>query len=190
VSHANWPITLDLDLSFMDFAAFNLYPAWPREVSIMGYGRFIRQVLLPEAAGRPVLVTEFGQNSLEVPEERQAELLIDCWGSIRELTAGGFVFEFADEWWKNYDNPVEKGVWWKREHAPDDEVAHDLDPEEYYGIFDSARRPKLAVSAVRQMFHEESSGRSPWWYGTPLLGLVLYTAYLFGRGDPDRRAKA
>jgi GT2 family glycosyltransferase len=182
VSHANWPVGRQLDLSFMDLACFNLYPAWPREVVVAGYGHYIESVLKPIAAGRPLLITEFGQNSLEASEEKQARVLRESWDEIRARTAGGVVFEFADEWWKNYDNPIRAGEWWQREHAPDDEATHDLDPEEYYGIVTSARNPKPAFEAVRLMF----SPRFPALRGVmlsalPLLLLFAYTIYVFRR---------
>ena len=44
------------------------------------------------------------------------------------------MFEFADEWWKNYNNPARPGDWWTRVDAPDDELRHDHDPEETYGV--------------------------------------------------------
>jgi hypothetical protein len=182
VSHANWPVTRQLDLSFMDLACFNLYPAWPREVVVAGYGNYIESVLKPIAAGRPLLITEFGQNSLEASEEKQARVLRDSWDEIRARTAGGVVFEFADEWWKNYDNPIRAGEWWQREYAPDDEATHDLDPEEYYGIVTSGRNPKPAFETVRLMF----SPRFPALRGImlsalPLLLLFAYTIYVFRR---------
>src|SRR6266700_4695209 len=115
----------------MDIACFNLYAAWPREVVVAGYGEYVDGTLKPIAAGRPLLITEFGQNSLEASEKRQAVVLRESWEEIRAHTASGVVFEFADEWWKNYDNPIREGDYWLREYAPDDEKTHDLDPEEY-----------------------------------------------------------
>jgi cellulose synthase/poly-beta-1,6-N-acetylglucosamine synthase-like glycosyltransferase len=182
VSHANWPVTRQLDLAFMDMACFNLYPSWPREVIVAGYGNYIENVLKPIAAGRPLLITEFGQNSLEASEEKQARVLRESWDEIRARTAGGVVFEYADEWWKNYDNPIRAGEWWQREYAPDDEATHDLDPEEYYGIMTSDRNPKPAFETVRLMF----SPRFPALRGVllsalPLLLLFGYTIYIFRR---------
>jgi cellulose synthase/poly-beta-1,6-N-acetylglucosamine synthase-like glycosyltransferase len=184
IGHENWPVTKNLDLSFMDFAAFNLYPSWPREVVIAGYGDYIETVLKPLAAGRPLLITEFGQNTLEASEARQARLLRDCWDEIRSRTAGGVVFSFADEWWKNYDNPVGADDFWRRQYAADDEATHDLDPEEYYGIVSSERAPKPAFQTVHDMFTGPVPAHS---YQTlafsslPLLLLVGYTLFVFRR---------
>jgi hypothetical protein len=182
IGHANWPPAKSLSLSYMDIACFNLYPAWPREVVVAGYGHYIETVLKPIAAGRPLLITEFGQNSLETTEQRQVQVLRESWEEIRRLTSGGVVFEFTDEWWKNYDNPIGEGDYWQRQHAPDDERTHDLDPEEHYGVVTSDRNPKPAYEAVRAMYAVRSpaAGRVLL-YATPLLALFGYTLYLFWR---------
>lgn len=184
VAHANWPPTRDLDLGFMDFVAFNLYPHWPREVAVKGYETYIREVLLPLAGGRPLLISEFGQNTLEVSQDKQARVLEECWQAVEAHTAGGVVFSFVDEWWKNYNNPVSQEDWWEREHDPDDELRHDLDPEEYYGIFTAQRSPKPAAAVVKRMFTPSGSGSllDRWTYGVPLLVLLVYTIYVFRRG--------
>jgi hypothetical protein len=81
----------------------------------------------------------------------------ECWRDLRSAGAcGGLVFEFADEWWKNYDNPMREGDWWNRRPAPDDERKHDLDPEEYYGLYTGERTPKPAAAAVKEMFATSS----------------------------------
>jgi cellulose synthase/poly-beta-1,6-N-acetylglucosamine synthase-like glycosyltransferase len=184
IGHANWPIARRLDLTFMDFAAFNLYPSWPREVVVAGYGDYIENTLKPIAAGRPLLITEFGQNTLEATEAKQAQVLRECWREIRARTAGGVVFSFVDEWWKNYDNPIDTGDWWRRAYAPDDERTHDLDPEEYYGIMTSERAPKPARESVREMFAGGGPSRA---YtnaalcALPLLALLGYTLFVFRR---------
>ncbi len=183
VGHANWPPTKQLTLPYMDIACFNLYAAWPREVVVAGYGEYVDGTLKPIAAGRPLLITEFGQNSLEASEKRQAVVLRESWEEIRTRTAGGVVFEFADEWWKNYDNPIREGDYWLREYAPDDEKTHDLDPEEYYGIVTSDRDPKPAFDEVRQMYSPRSAplGRVSL-FAIPLVVLFGYTLYVFRRG--------
>jgi hypothetical protein len=71
--------------------------------------------------------------------------------------AGGIVFAFADEWWKNYDNPARPGDWWTRVPAPDDELRQDQDPEETYGLVRADRTPKPALSVVTDMFGEEDA---------------------------------
>ncbi len=153
VTHSNWPVTKDLDLGFLDFAGFNLYPLWPPEVVAAGYGNYIKDTLQPIAGNKPLLITEFGADTLEAGEAGQARLLRSCWGDLLKAGAsGGVAFEFADEWWKNYDNPKRPGEWWDRQSAPDDEKTHDLDPEEYYGVMTAERQPRMATSAVKEMY--------------------------------------
>jgi len=156
VTHSNWPQAKDLDLSFFDIVSFNVYPLWPPEVVALGYDHYIQQVLQPIAGNKPLLISEFGANSLEAKEDGEARLISQCWRGLRAAGAcGGVVFEFADEWWKNYDNPQRTGTWWARQFAPDDEKTHDLDPEEYYGVVRADRQPKAAFAAVQAMYAED-----------------------------------
>jgi hypothetical protein len=153
VTHANWPLAKQLHLEFLDIASFNLYPLWPPEVVVMGYENYLRDVLQPVAGERPLLITEFGVNTIEVGEQGQARLLRTNWEGIRRGGAvGGVVFEFADEWWKNYDNPRGAGNWWDRVPATDDELHHDQDPEESYGLLTADRQPKPAYAVLREAF--------------------------------------
>ena len=58
-------------------------------------------------------MTEFGANSVEAGEAGQARMLPRLWDDLRRGGAiGGVAFAFADEWWKNYDNPRAAGTWW------------------------------------------------------------------------------
>lgn len=161
ITHSNWPITKDLDLRFLDVISFNVYPLWPPEVVANGYGNYIQKVLQPIASNKPLLITEFGADTLEAGEEGQARLLRSSWQGLQSAGAcGGVVFEFADEWWKNYDNPKRPGDWWDRQAAPDDEKQHDLDPEEYYGVMTGERQPRLAAATVKEIFAASSSTRT------------------------------
>jgi cellulose synthase/poly-beta-1,6-N-acetylglucosamine synthase-like glycosyltransferase len=159
VTHANWPTTRTLDLSFLEICAFNVYALWPPEVVARGYGNFVRDVIRPLAGGRPLLITEFGANALEAGLDGQGRLATECWQGLRSAGAvGGFVFEFADEWWKNYSNPKMEGAWWDRDTDLNDHLRHDEDPEEHYGLFDGTRRPKPASRAVRAMYGGDADG--------------------------------
>ena len=101
----------------------------------------------------------------------QSRLLRSSWNELREAgAAGGVVFEFADEWWKNYNNPARPGDWWTRVDAPDDELRHDHDPEETYGVVLADRTPKPSFAVVsgdvcRTYSRTTRLGRSaPWLY--------------------------
>jgi hypothetical protein len=177
ISHANWPPARHLDLTFLDFISFNVYPLWPPEVVAMGFGRFIETVLRPLAGDRPLLISEFGTNTIEAGEEGQARLIRESWeGLIEAGAAGGIVFEFADEWWKNYNNPVRPGDWWTRVPAPDDELRHDEDPEEHYGIVRSDRTPKPAFAVVTEMFSGREERHTARTFATIALSVILLTA--------------
>jgi cellulose synthase/poly-beta-1,6-N-acetylglucosamine synthase-like glycosyltransferase len=178
ITHSNWPNTKTLDLRFLDVTSFNVYPLWPPEVVANGYGNYIQKVLQPIAGNKPLLITEFGANTIEAGEEGQARLLRSSWQGLQSVGAcGGFVFEFADEWWKNYDNPKRAGIWWDRTLAPDDEKQHDLDPEEYYGVMTGERRPRLAASTVKEIFSTASEYRNLPAAAVGLLVLLALTAW-------------
>lgn len=159
ITHGNWPMTRDLDLDVsLDFVSFNLYPYYPPEVAATGFGRYIERELKPTTNGRPLLISEFGINTLESTPEGQADTLRRCWEELRRAgAAGGIVFEFADGWWKNYNNPVRPPNWWHRKPDSKDHLSHDNDPEEHYGIVTGDRKLKPGYEAVRFMFAKKPS---------------------------------
>ncbi|MCX8073137.1 MAG: glycosyltransferase [Candidatus Binatia bacterium] len=93
VSYANFPPTEYLELDFIDFVAFNVY--------LHREGDFRRYVSrLQNLAGeKPLVLTEFGVDSLREGEDRQAEIL--AW-QVRAAfecgVAGTFVFSWTDDW--------------------------------------------------------------------------------------------
>lgn len=189
VSHANWPPARDLDLNFLDFVSFNVYPLWPPEVVAAGFGRYIQTVLRPIAGSKPLLISEFGANTIEAGDDGQARLLRDCWQGLTQAgAAGGIVFEFADEWWKNYDNPVGSSDWWTRVPAPDDELRHDRDPEEWYGLVQSDRTARPALQTVTKMFDEAQERHTARVIGTAGLSAIFLTAVLTWDWARRRRA--
>jgi cellulose synthase/poly-beta-1,6-N-acetylglucosamine synthase-like glycosyltransferase len=179
ISHSNWVTTKDLDLQFLDFAAFNVYPLWPPQVVALGYDGYVRRILRPIAGNKPLVITEFGVNTLEAGEEEQGTILARTWRALRSTdAAGGVVMEFADEWWKNYDNPRNPRDWWDRAFAPDDELRHDNDPEEYYGLVTAEREPKPAFAAVRDMFSTADGARSGRMVPTIIVAVLTQTSVM------------
>jgi len=177
VSHANWPPARFLNLDFLDFLSFNVYPLWPPEVAAQGFGPFIQRALVPLARDKPLLISEFGANTIEAGEDGQARLLRSSWdGLVKAGAAGGIVFEFADEWWKNYDNPTHPGDWWTRSPAPDDEKQADNDPEETYGLVTSDRQPKPALAVVSAMYGTVDGLTRARTFGATALAVLLLTA--------------
>ncbi len=83
-----------------------------------GFGSFWEQVF--DASGKPAFITEYGcpafapHMTLEEGEEAQAAYHRGNWMDIEENLAGhsrgtgnalgGIVFEWTDEWWKNYES--------------------------------------------------------------------------------------
>jgi hypothetical protein len=189
VSHANWPPARRLDLRFLDFASFNVYPLWPPEVVALGFGRYIETVLRPIAGERPLLISEFGANTIEAGADGQARLLRESWrGLLQAGAAGGIVFEFADEWWKNYNNPARPGDWWTRRPAPDDELRHDADPEETYGLVLADRTPRPALSVVTEMFGAAEERETARTIGATALSGLLLTAVVAWAAARQRQA--
>ncbi len=177
VSHANWPPARHLNLQFLDFASFNVYPLWPPEVVAMGFGRYVDTVLRPIAGEKPLLISEFGANTIEAGDDGQARLLRESWeGLLHAGAAGGILFEFADEWWKNYDNPARTSDWWTRLAAPDDELRFDQDPEETYGLVHADRTPKRAWHVVAEMFGEGQQRDTARTLSTMVLSAIVLTA--------------
>jgi endo-1,4-beta-mannosidase len=193
ISHANWPPARHLDLSFLDFLSFNVYPLWPPEVVATGFGRYIETVLKPLAGRKPLLISEFGANTIEAGEEGQARLIRESWdGLIAAGAAGGIVFEFADEWWKNYNNPARPGDWWTRVPAPEDEMRHDDDPEETYGLLTADRKPKPSFRTVSDMYRRQSGRRTAQMFGlATITALVVVAAagWVWARQRHDRRLR-
>ena len=82
-----------------------------------GFGSFWQQVI--DASGKPAFITEYGcpayaaHLSSQEAEDAQVEYLQGNWLDIEENMAGntrgignslgGIVFEWMDEWWKNYE---------------------------------------------------------------------------------------
>ena len=93
VTYANYPPTEYLDLSFLDFATFNVY-LHDRET----FRRYLFR-LQNLVGDRPLLLGEIGMDTLRHGETGQAEFLA---GHVREATllglAGTFVFAWTDEW--------------------------------------------------------------------------------------------
>jgi O-antigen biosynthesis protein len=93
VSFANFPSTEYLDTSFADFVAFNLY--LHREQEFRHYLARLHNL----AEDRPLVLTEFGIDSIREGTEHQAEIL--SWQvetSFKMGVAGTVVFAWTDEW--------------------------------------------------------------------------------------------
>jgi O-antigen biosynthesis protein len=133
LTYVNYPSTEYLRLPFVDFLSFNVYLDDRREVS-----KYLAR--LQNLAGeKPLLIAEIGADSIRQGVQGQAEAV----GSQVEAAfsagcAGTFVFAWTDEW-----------------HRGEDEV---LDWD--FGVTDRARRPKPALSRLREQYRQVDAPRS------------------------------
>ena len=157
VSFANWVPLSFLDHSYLPVICFNAYMYEPHIVShaltYKGYIEWLKMNLAPE---KPLLIVEFGLSVAKTgpgkmgrsgnTEEEQRDGDIMMWDDIINAGAvGGCVFEWNDEWWKNYDM------------ASDQHTHETIDPEEWYGILeikddtsDPLGRPRLVYGALKK----------------------------------------
>ncbi len=125
VSYANFPSTEYLAVDFADFLCFNVY--------LHEEGAFRRYLarLHNLAVDKPLVLTEFGIDSLRHGDQFQADTL--DW-QVRAGFAGGvagtFVFAWTDEWFTGG-------------HAIEDWA---------FGLVDRERRPKPAFEAVARRY--------------------------------------
>jgi hypothetical protein len=93
VTYGNYPSTEYLELSFLDFATFNVYL---HDRAVFRKYLFRLQNLLGD---RPLVLGEIGMDSLRQGEAEQAAFLA---GHLRETmlcgAAGAFVFSWTDDW--------------------------------------------------------------------------------------------
>ncbi|MGH7091716.1 MAG: glycosyltransferase, partial [Stellaceae bacterium] len=125
VSYANFPSTEYLTVDFTDFLCFNIY--LHDEAPFRRYLARLHNL----AVDRPLVLTEFGIDSLREGEAAQARAL--SW-QLREAfssgVAGAFVFAWTDEWFTGG-------------HAIEDWA---------FGLVDRGRQQKPAFAAVKERF--------------------------------------
>jgi GT2 family glycosyltransferase len=125
VTYTSYPPTEYLDLSFLDFATFNVY--------LHDRDTFRRYLLrLQNLVGdKPLVLGELGMDTIRHGEARQAEFLA---GHMTEAwltgVAGAFAFAWTDDWHTG-GHPI-----------------HDW----AFGITDRQRSPKVAYHALRQVY--------------------------------------
>ncbi|MFN3407942.1 MAG: glycosyltransferase [Limisphaerales bacterium] len=94
-TYANFPPTEFLRPQNLDFTTFNVYLHDPRR-----FENYLARLQMI-ADTKPLLLGEFGVDSLREGEARQAEIL--GWaveGAFRAGLAGAVVFSFTDDWWR------------------------------------------------------------------------------------------
>jgi GT2 family glycosyltransferase len=121
----NYPPTEFLRPRSLDFVCFNVY--LHQEQAFHNYLGRLQMV----AESKPLMLGEFGIDSLREGEERKCEML--AWqieGAFRRGLAGAVVFSFTDDWWRG-GVQVED---WKM------------------GLTTREREPKQSFAVVRKMF--------------------------------------
>ncbi|MGH7109349.1 MAG: glycosyltransferase [Stellaceae bacterium] len=125
VSYANFPTTEYLTVDFTDFVCFNVY--LHETAAFRGYLARLHNL----APDRPLVLTEFGLDSLREGEERQSEILsAHLFTAFQSGVAGAFVFAWTDEWFTGG-------------HRIEDWA---------FGLVDRARRPKPAFYAIAERY--------------------------------------
>ncbi len=126
VSYANFPSTEYLDVTdFVDFVSFNVY--LHREVDFRRYLSRLQNI----AEDKPLVLTEFGVDSMREGAEAQAELL--SWmirAGFESGAAGTFVFSWTDDW---FTGGAQIADW-------------------AFGLVDAERRPKPSYRAVQAQY--------------------------------------
>jgi GT2 family glycosyltransferase len=125
VGYANFPSTEYLETDFTDFLAFNVY--LHREADLRRYLYRLHTL----AGDRPLVLTEFGMDSLREGEQEQAATLSWQLRAALEMGAAGTcVFAFTDEWFTGGHEVRDWG----------------------FGLVDRERRKKPAFRAVQRWY--------------------------------------
>lgn len=126
VSYANFPSTEYLDVTdFVDFVSFNVY--LHREPDFRRYLSRLQNL----AEDKPLVLTEFGVDSIREGAEHQAELL--SWmirAGFESGAAGCFVFSWTDDW---FTGGAQIADW-------------------AFGVVDARREKKPAFHAVQERY--------------------------------------
>ena len=167
-THINWPPNEQMLLEFLDIVLFDIYSYWPQSIaeyrrgsfsptSYQGYIEHIKSIY-PKT---PFIISEFGYSTAPAntneagnDETDQAAELTARWHDIVTASrpiAGGSVFEWNDEWWKQG-----KGV----DVVRNDYNTHEPeDYEEWFGVIgingtlrNYTVRPKPGYYSIQRMY--------------------------------------
>jgi glycosyltransferase involved in cell wall biosynthesis len=142
-SYANYPSTEYLRLNFLDFLCFNVY--LHNEQSFRAYLKRLQNV----AEELPLVLSEFGMDSMRHGEEAVADLLRWQLRACFELgVSGAVVFAWTDEWYTG-GNLIEDWA---------------------FGMVDAARRPKPALAVLAEVFRSRVPALPP---DPPLVSVVV-----------------
>ncbi len=124
-TYVNFPPTEFLELSFLDFFAFNVY--LHREPELRAYLARLQHL----AGTKPLLLSEAGADSIRNGAAGQADLTgMQIRAAFEEGLCGAIAFTWTDEWWRG-GGQVEDWA---------------------FGLVDRDRRSKPAAAAVQRAF--------------------------------------
>jgi len=128
VSYANYPPTEYLDLDFLDFLSFNVY--LHRENDFRRYVSRLQNL----AELRPLVLTEFGIDSIREGEAEQGAILEwQVRAAFESGVAGVSIFAWTDDW---FTGGYQIDNW-------------------AFGLVDRERRPKPAFHAVQKLYNSK-----------------------------------
>jgi GT2 family glycosyltransferase len=154
-TYGNYPSTEYLHLQEIDFLSFNIYLHDPEAMS-----RYLARLQLL-ADGRPLVVGEFGMDTLSQTPSVQAHFLKEQFQIIeKSACAGSVVFAFTDEWHK--DGGAVKD--WA------------------FGITDKDRQAKPSFEVLKQ--HYKVQKPSVFSDGTPMVSVVVAAYNAEGTLEP------
>lgn len=126
-AYANFPPTEYLLPNEVDFYSYNVY--LHRKKDLVNYLGRLQNL----AGDKPLILSEFGMDTIRHPEEEQAHLLTEHVTTVFEAgLAGTFIFSWTDEWFTD-------GV----------------DVEDWaFGIVTKDRKPKLSYKALQPLLKD------------------------------------
>lgn len=130
VSYANFPSTEYLDFDDLDFVSFNVY--LHREPAFRNYLSHLHNL----AVDKPLILTEFGIDSIREGKDFQGETLLwQVRAGFEMGLAGTVIFAWTDDWYAlSADGGFQVDDW-------------------AFGLVDRERRKKPAFAAVRQCYN-------------------------------------
>jgi glycosyltransferase involved in cell wall biosynthesis len=123
-AYANFPPTEYLLPDEVDFYSYNVY--LHRKKDLVGYLGRLQNL----AGDKPLILSEFGMDTIRHPQEEQAHLLAEHVTTVFEAgLAGTFIFSWTDEWFTDGIDVVD----WA------------------FGIVTKDRQPKLSYAALQPL---------------------------------------
>jgi glycosyltransferase involved in cell wall biosynthesis len=127
VSYANFPSTEYLELDFVDFYCFNVY--LHRQETFQKYLGRLQNL----AGNKPLVLSEFGADSIREGEDGQAHILDQKLRTSFEMGAAGtVVFAWTDEWFTGGHTITD----WA------------------FGVVSAERQPKAAFEVVKRYYRQ------------------------------------